>query len=945
MRRRRTSVSGNARRDAIGVVLPECLEPRAMLSATVFRHGDVGWFVDPAKPEIDRYDIAAERWLDPVVLRDAPGPATAALVDEDGVVAAFGNRIYRYAADGTSPTWLFATQQDVVSLHSDGRFLFVVTNTATNGRVTSVDKTTNAIVDTRETWSGAFAPTSIATGMNKILGHDRSGSSSSILTVTYDDTGHFTGAGNNWGVSGYPTATATWVSPDGTRVLDDSGTAYSTDTLGWSKSLGTRVTDVGFVGNAPIAVAGTTLAGFSASWLPTGRAEIGFSASNVFLGQEDAIAFLADPSEPSGWRTKVVPLADIVSPDPGPPADPVGLAFVPDLVARAADGTVLLCSAAESSIFRWVPSTGKYAATIPLLGTPSHFAHAPALEAVFVAYANGEIDRIDLRAETPRQVPLVVLPGRPGGLSAAGPYVFAEDDTGAWATHYTIDTNGRVVHSRDWVHYSEEYVWSDATRSMYFLRDDQTPNDLIREPINVRGDVPDLPPGGIGSPIDSPLHTSDGFTHPIRVKPDGSVVVLGSGAVHDATTLARLPYAVPAPFVDAGWLRGNLFTVAPVDGGSRVARYRGDRFEPFGSVTLAGTPLSLLPLDPPRAGTSGAAGRLLAVTSVGGVPTFTMLRPDLSVQKPLIDTDLDGNGRSDVLLRDAESGAVTATFRDAAGAVVATRPLGGGPDWEIVVAADFGGDAVSDILWRHVPSGTTVLWQMAAGGNVTQQNVLGGDARWRVAAAGDYDGDGREDLLWRDMVGGSVAVWLMNGSTVRSHAMIAGGTDAVVQTSDPDWTILPVANAYDADGDGISDLLWQHRGTGSTALWHMNGTRAPSQALLGGDSTWKIVGAADLDGDGRGDLLWKHLPSGGAAAWLMADTAYRASAAIEGSRDSTFVVAYDVNGDGTADTAWADNATGVSTVRLSRGLASLGIWPASPSTKWTVLRRPVAAGG
>ena len=163
MRRRRTSVSGNARRDATGVVLPECLEPRAMLSATVFRHGDVGWFVDPAKPEIDRYDIAAERWLDPVVLRDAPGPATAALVDEDGVVAAFGNRIYRYAADGTSPTWLFATQQDVVSLHSDGRFLFVVTNTATNGRVTSVDKTTNAIVDTRETWSGAFAPTSIAT--------------------------------------------------------------------------------------------------------------------------------------------------------------------------------------------------------------------------------------------------------------------------------------------------------------------------------------------------------------------------------------------------------------------------------------------------------------------------------------------------------------------------------------------------------------------------------------------------------------------------------------------------------------------------------------------------------------------------------------------------------------------------------------------------------------
>lgn len=944
MRRRREFQPRDRGRRAAGVRHPECLESRAMLSATVFRHGDVGWFVDPAKPEIDRYDIAAERWLDPVVLRDAPGPATAALVDDDGVVAAFGNRLYRYAADGTSPTWLFATQQNVLSLHSDGRFLFVVTNGASNGRVTSVDKTTNAIVDSRETWSGAFATTSIATGINKILGHARGGFSSSMLTVTYDDAGHFTATGNGPYLSGFPVASTTWVSPDGTRVVDDSGTAYSTDTLGWSKSLGARVTDVGFAGDAPIAIVGTTLAGYSDSWLPKGRADIGFFASNVFVGSQDAIAFLADPSETSGWRTKVVPLADIVAPDPGPAVDPVGLAFVPDLVARAADGTVLLCSAAESSIFRWVPSTGKYATTIPLLGTPSHFAYAPALDAVVVAYDNGEIDRIDLRAEAPRQMPLVVLPGRPGGLSAAGPYVFAEDDTGAWATHYTIDATGRIADSREWEYYSREYVWSDATKSMYFLRDDQTPNDLLRETINVDGSVVGLVPGGIGYPLDSPLHDSEGFVPPIRVRPDGSVVVLGSGAVHDGTTLARLPYAVPRPFVDAAWLRGNLFTVAAGDGGTRIDRYRGERFEPTGNVTLGGTPLALLSLDPPRGGTSGAAGRLLVVTNVAGVPTMTVLRPDLSIQKPLVDSDLDGDGRSDVLLRDGASGAVTATFRDASGAVVATRPLGGGTDWEIVAAADFGGDGIADLLWRHVPSGVTVLWQLAASGGVTQQRTLGGDARWRVAAAGDYDGDGREDLLWRDGATGSIVVWLMNGSAVRASAAIADRADGPVRPDDPSWTILQVANGYDADGDGLGDVLWRNTATGSTALWHMNGTRAPSSASLGGDAVWRLVGAADIDADGRGDLLWKNVSGGGVAAWLMADTRYRASAPIPGSAAALFVVAYDVNGDGTADTVWADRRTGASSVRLSRGFASLGTWVASPSGALTVVRRPATDG-
>jgi len=951
MRSLRRSAPSRYRDGGRGVDIPvrfEMLESRCMFSATAFRQGDVGWFVDPAKPQLDRYDITTEQWLAPVVLEGAQQPATAALVDDDGIYAAFGRAIYRYRSDGTAPTWLFAAQNDVRALHTDGKLLFVIDSVSLYGRATSVDKSTNSIVDFKEVYVDSFGGTSIAPQVNKIFGRSEGISPSDITSLGYDDAGRFTTSGDSPYHGDYPGASKTFVTPDGSRVVDDSGTSYSTTDLTWIGSLGTVITDLDFVGNGGlVAVSGRTLSAFSPAasgpaFLLSGTAQIGFDATTVFVGKSDVVAFVADASQPSGWRTQIVPLSVLAPPQPGALVDPVGLAYTPNAVAHAADGTVLLFSASQQSLFRWVPATQHYTATIPLLGTPSYFAYSSVLDAAFVAYPNGQINRIDLQAEAPVEKPFFILPGVCGGLAAAGRYLFAEDGSGAWATHYTIDGDGRLVDSRDWNYFSTEYIWSEARQSMYFFRDDTSPNDLLREPINADGTVAGLKPGEIGFPVDSPLHDSTGFSHPIRVKPDGSVVVLGSGAVHNATTLARLPYSVPTTFVDAGWIRNSLYTLAAVDGGSRVGRYRGAQFEPLGNVDLVGAPGALLPLDMPGGGPSGANGRMLAITSVAGVPTFTVLRPDLSVQKPLVDSDVDGDGRSDVLLRDSVSGAVTAAIRDASGTVVATRPLGGSPDWEVVVAADFGGDGIADVLWRHVPSGATVMWQMSAGGAVVKQALIGGDSRWRVAAAGDYDGDGREDLLWQDVGSGSMVVWLMNNFSVRSSGAIAERVNGPVRPSDGNWRILPVANGYDANGDGLSDLLWQHRTSGVTVLWHMNGTRAPSQAFIGGDATWKVVGAADVDGDGRGDLLWRHEPSGGVVIWLMADTRYRASQGVDESLMSSFVVAYDVNGDGMADTGWADRQTGASSLRLGRGFASLGSWGGSPSSKWVIVRRPTA---
>ena len=216
-------------------------------------------------------------------------------------------------------------------------------------------------------------------------------------------------------------------------------------------------------------------------------------------------------------------------------------------------------AAGQPGSSRWNPTTQTYGATIPLVGTPDYMAYSATTNTIYTAYHSGLVRKIDLSAATPSEAPFATLAGSPIGLSTAGQYLFAADGTGAWATHYTFAPDGTKIDAVDWNYYSSEYVWNDANQKMYFFRDDTSPNDILWEEINANGTAyTGEPAGGIRSEMDSPLHDSAGFVHPIRVAPDGSVVVLGSGVIHDAKTLARSTMALANSITDAAWLGGEL---------------------------------------------------------------------------------------------------------------------------------------------------------------------------------------------------------------------------------------------------------------------------------------------------------------------------------------------------------------------------------------------------
>jgi hypothetical protein len=190
----------------------------------------------------------------------------------------------------------------------------------------------------------------------------------------------------------------------------------------------------------------------------------------------------------------------------------------------------------------------------------------------------------------------------------------------------------------------------------------------------------------------------------------------------------------------------------------------------------------------------------------------------------------------------------------------------------VPVVSDFNGDGKSDILLRDVVSGQTAVWMMN-GANVTSNALTSMNAGvytsttgWQSQGIGDFDGEGNNDLLWRDAESGELAVWTMNGSTVVTSATASVNPGAY--TSATGWHVQGIG---DFDGDGKSDILWRDTATGQTAIWFMNGAVATTSANTNVQATigWRVDGVGDFNGDGKSDILWRHAGTGKTSVWFM----------------------------------------------------------------------------
>lgn len=183
---------------------------------------------------------------------------------------------------------------------------------------------------------------------------------------------------------------------------------------------------------------------------------------------------------------------------------------------------------------------------------------------------------------------------------------------------------------------------------------------------------------------------------------------------------------------------------------------------------------------------------------------------------------------------------------------------------------DFDRDLRTDLLLRDADSGNVRWWTLVDGVRTANVPVWGDlpDTTWSCAGDGDFDGDGRNDLAFRHDASGVLRFWLLGGAAGNE----VHGTLPLYGASAPsnEWALSATG---DFTFDGWPDLVWQHRGSGRIEVWRMAGAlrTAVLEPTPAGpaDPAWRVIAAQDWNGDGARDLLFSHAASGRLVQWLL----------------------------------------------------------------------------
>jgi hypothetical protein len=232
--------------------------------------------------------------------------------------------------------------------------------------------------------------------------------------------------------------------------------------------------------------------------------------------------------------------------------------------------------------------------------------------------------------------------------------------------------------------------------------------------------------------------------------------------------------------------------------------------------------------------------------------------------------DFNGDGTSDILWRNKIDGRnSTWLFKEGKRTkkTVKLDPVKS-QSWKVAGVGDFDGDGTSDILWRNAVSGANIVWLMQGGvlSSKVTINSVGIATGYEVAAIADMSLDGIDDIIWRSSVNGRNSVWTMAQGKRKSKLDL----DTVKSTT------YVIAAVEDFNGDGSPDIFWRHEVSGINILWLMQGITKTSKInqKTVADLNWKIVGTGNYDGNAANDIFWRHQISGSNSLWFFDENGF-----------------------------------------------------------------------
>jgi hypothetical protein len=212
--------------------------------------------------------------------------------------------------------------------------------------------------------------------------------------------------------------------------------------------------------------------------------------------------------------------------------------------------------------------------------------------------------------------------------------------------------------------------------------------------------------------------------------------------------------------------------------------------------------------------------------------------PNPGMWKVVGNGDYDGDGNADILWRNNVSGQNHMHLMDG-GTITSSLSVTTVPDpdnWKVVGNGDYDGDGKSDILWRNATTGQNHMYLMngASVSSSLKVTTVPNPDDWQVAASGDYNADGKSDILWRNATTGQNHMYLMNGATVESSLIVT------TVPSPDDWKVM---GSGDYNDDGMSDIFWRNISTGENWMYLMDSARIDSSLSVTtvSDTLWEVV--------------------------------------------------------------------------------------------------------
>lgn len=565
---------------------------------------DIAYLLKKSPSQIMRYDLENSEWLSPITLAEIP---VDFILDDSHIFISYGRKIERIDLSGNNKTHVSNFTDDVRALAIDGNVLFAF---ADRESTKSLNKTSFEEIDTLEYYY-RLSGVSIAPQQKRLFGRSTGVSPSDIHAVSYNENGEFGDTQDSPYHGDYPGGDKTWVFPNGSKVVDNSGTIYNTADLTYANSFGFTLNALGFHGvDIPIALSGDTLYSFSNTLQQTGSKKLSFdTGKDIAVTQTGVTVFYEDQSLETKVGVATVPLEELEPEEPGQAISPIGLAYEIDDTAIDSDGILYLLSKAHSSLFRWDTENQTYLDTIALPESCALVVYSPKLDRLYLSTAGRKIYRIDLSDTNPIAEHHFNTPQTINKMIPMGDDLMVLRN-GSWEDQWIHDKDGALLKTPVSCCY-DDYHYFDETKSLLYKENSALPYEGQ---------------GVLGEAVQ--VSTQYDFK-PIAFSKDGQLAVVGNGLIFGLTVKEQVN-TISNDIWDAVWSDAKtLFTIQkPANtwelGPTTTLQQWNENFALGKSVELDGT-FDALHIN---------GDQIILVVSVDGIPTFNQFDDQLDVAPP-----------------------------------------------------------------------------------------------------------------------------------------------------------------------------------------------------------------------------------------------------------------------------------------------------------------------